>query len=121
MDQDIAGATTSLELDKIRAQDERADNAAYLALAQQRAADARSAREVAHDDRVAALEAQRPVFSGEGEALEFRRNLILALAPNYMKPATTTTTQSLESATTEAVADAMRLKAALDEVLKFGG
>jgi len=107
MDTDIDTAATPLALDKLKAQeyrdalkDEKAHRTAMRQIAQEQAA--------LNIDTGQAITADTMP--------EFKREVILALIPKYM---TTSTNTTPAGAASDAVADCMRLKAALDEILKL--
>lgn len=96
LDADIAAAGI-VDLEKIKVQDWRNDNATKRALEAAQAA-AFNARE---DLRLKALEeqtqVQQQVYGQLG--IEDINELIVALAPNYMKPSTATTVDGMTSDT----------------------
>lgn len=103
LDADIAGAATALDLDKIKAQDYRNDLKARLPLAQTMGAQ--------YTGYVDALEtAASGLLTREQE---LRRDIVRAIAVNYMKPTTGTLPATIDADTANDVA---RLRAAVNAV-----
>lgn len=107
MDADIQAAATALDLDKIKAQDYR------NALAQQ-AAD-RAAQLALLESHFAWARAEYAALPPEDDAVEFRRQMAVAIAAKYFTTSTSTVPATIEA---DAVNDAARFKAALNEALK---
>jgi maleate cis-trans isomerase len=103
MDADIDAVTTSLDLDKIKAQDYRNE---LRSLASYRTEQLAAVQKQVQDQGVLGAS----LTSGQ----EFRQNIAIAIAANYCKPTTTSTSQALIDA--DSANDAQRLKSAVDAV-----
>ncbi len=108
MDADITAAATSLDLDKIMAQDHR-DSA-------QSAKEFRAAQLAILSGFQAWIQAEYAKIPADEDPVEVRRRLTLDLANKYM---TTGTAVDPALVLADAQKDAARLKAAVDEVMRL--
>jgi hypothetical protein len=103
MDADITAATTSIDLDKIKAQDYRNELANLASY--------RTGQLVAVQKQV---QDQGVLGASLTSNQEFRQNIAIAIAANYCKPTTTSTLQANIDA--DSANDAQRLKSAVNAI-----
>lgn len=113
LDADIAAAATTLDLEKIKAQDYRNDLKARLPLAQQQVEnDSKKTLEIA-----SMVSLQQDVAGGLlSPQQEIRLAIVRAIGANYMKPTTGTLPGTIAA---DIENDSTRLRAAVDAVYKI--